>query len=167
VTNSDLPSNEGVRENYNWVSWWKKQLWPNWRHFSCMCVEEWRKTTKTFSHNSQCSDDTPNWQMLELLLEFLCLLSSTEGKGKTFPLQARRGPEGSRKLRFPYFMTTAQDAGRFPALRTGRLYPQEILLVIISVRGQRPQGHSAIGRILCQWKIHWHQLESNQRPSDL
>ena len=82
-----------------------------------MCVEGWRKTTKTFSHNSRCSDDTPNWQMLELLLEFICLLSSTErnGKGKVVPLQTRRGPEGSRKLRFPDFMTMAQDAGRVSA----------------------------------------------------
>jgi len=30
------------------------------------------------------------------------------GKGKAVPLQARRGQEGSRKLRFPDFMTTAQ-----------------------------------------------------------
>jgi len=59
-----------------------------------------------------------------------------------------------RKLRFPDFVTTAQDCGTSSALRTGRLYPQEILLVLI-------------GRILCQWKIHWHQLGSNQRPSDL
>jgi len=63
-------------------------------------------------------------------------------KGKSVPLQARRGPEGSRKLRFPDFVTTARDDGSLSALRTGRLYPQEILLV--------PQGHSAIGRILCQ-----------------
>ena len=46
-----------------------------------------------------------------------------------------QAPEGSRKLRVPDFMTTAQDGGRLSVLRTGRLYPQEILLVIISVRG--------------------------------
>jgi len=55
-------------------------------------------------------------------------------KGKAVLLQAWRGPEGSRKLRFPYFVTTAHDGGRLPALRTGRLYPQEILLVLVSVR---------------------------------
>ena len=37
--------------------------------------------------------------------------SSIKGKGKAVPLQARSGPEGSRKLRFPDFMTTAQDGG--------------------------------------------------------
>jgi len=44
-----------------------------------------------------------------------------KGKGKVIPLQACSGPEGSRKLRFPDFVTTAQDGRRLSALRTGRL----------------------------------------------
>ena len=54
---------------------------------------------------------------------------------KAVPLQAWRSPEGSRKLRFPDFVTTAQEVGTWSALRTGRFYPQEIFLVLISVRG--------------------------------
>ena len=38
-------------------------------------------------------------------------------KGKAVPLQAwRSGPEGSRKLRFPDFMTMAQDGGKVVSL---------------------------------------------------
>jgi len=33
-------------------------------------------------------------------------------KGKAVPLEAWSGPEGYRKLRFPEFMTTAQDGGK-------------------------------------------------------
>jgi len=57
-----------------------------------------------------------------------------KGKGKTVTLQAWTGPEVSRKLRFPDFVKTAQDGGRLSALRTGRLYPQKVLLVLIFVR---------------------------------
>ena len=44
-------------------------------------------------------------------------------KGKAVPLQAWSDPEGSRKLRFPDYMTTAQYGGTLSALRTDRLYP--------------------------------------------
>jgi len=37
-------------------------------------------------------------------------------EGKAVPLQAWSGPEGSRKLRYPNFMTTAQDGGKFVSL---------------------------------------------------
>ena len=40
----------------------------------------------------------------------------SKGKGKAVPLQAWSGPEGSRKLRFPDFMTTAQDGGKVVSL---------------------------------------------------
>ena len=52
-----------------------------------------------------------------------CLCSSRiycteqyKGKGKALPLQAWSGPEGSRKLRFPDFITTAQDSGKVVSL---------------------------------------------------
>ena len=57
-----------------------------------------------------------------------------KGKGKKSHYRPGQAQRVLRKLRFLYFVTTAQDGGRLLALRTGRLYPQEILLVIISVR---------------------------------
>ena len=40
------------------------------------------------------------------------LLRKGKGKDKAVPSQAWSGPEGSRKLRFPDIMTTAQDGGK-------------------------------------------------------
>ena len=39
-----------------------------------------------------------------------------KGKGKSVPLQAWSGPEGSRKLRYTDFMTTAQEGGKVVSL---------------------------------------------------
>jgi hypothetical protein len=42
--------------------------------------------------------------------------NNNKGKGKAVPLQGWSGPEGSRDLRFPDFMTTAQDGGKVISL---------------------------------------------------
>jgi len=43
-------------------------------------------------------------------------------KGKAVPLQAWTGPEVSRKLRFPDFVTTAQDGGTVVSLTLRPLF---------------------------------------------
>ena len=45
-------------------------------------------------------------------------------KAKAVPLQAWTGPEGSWKLRFPDFMTTAQDGGKVVSLTHWPPLPQ-------------------------------------------
>ena len=72
-------------------------------------------------------------------------------KGKAVPLQAWTGPKGSRKLRLPDFVTTAQDGDKVvsltyrPPLPLGNT-PGTHLCYKLS----QPQGHSAIEGILCQ-----------------
>ena len=56
------------------------------------------------------------YQLVTSLKTTVCIVTAVKGKGKTVPLQAWSGPEGSRKLRFPDFMTTAQDGGKVVSL---------------------------------------------------
>jgi hypothetical protein len=56
------------------------------------------------------SNTNPSAQIILLCLE------ARGKKGTGVPLQAWSGPGGSRKLRFPDFMTTAQDGNRVVSL---------------------------------------------------
>ena len=53
----------------------------------------------------------------KFVLFFVLFRLCIKVKGKSVPLQAWSGPEGSRKLRFPDFVTTAQDGGKVVSLR--------------------------------------------------
>jgi hypothetical protein len=74
-------------------------------------------------------------------------------KGKALPLQACSGPEGSRKLSFPDYMTTAQDGGKVVSLTHRPPYHQQMLLVFISVRGWVDPMAIVRSEGLRQWKI--------------
>ena len=71
-----------------------------------------------------------------------------DGKGKAVPLQAWSGPEGSRKLKFPDYMTTAQDGSKIVSLRHRPPLPSgNAPGTHLCWRLSRPQAHSAIGRV--------------------
>jgi hypothetical protein len=57
-----------------------------------------------------------------------------KGKGKAVPLQAWSGPECSRNLWFPDYMTAAQDGGNVVSLTHRPSLPHKMLLILISVR---------------------------------
>ena len=52
------------------------------------------------------------------------LIQANRNLYKAVPLQAWSGPEGSRKLRFPDFMTTSQEGGKVVSVRHRPHLPQ-------------------------------------------
>ena len=78
--------------------WWKQ-----WRWDSC--------NPSTFTVHCQYHSTRPS---LSLTYHWHYIIWTI--KGKAVPLQGWSGPEGSRKLSFPYFMTTAQVGGKVVSL---------------------------------------------------
>ena len=58
-------------------------------------------------------------KICEIIVYLLVIVQNNKRrkvKGKAVPLQAWSGPEGSRKLRFPDFMSTEQNGGKVVSL---------------------------------------------------
>ena len=71
-------------------------------------------TLDTYGRTNRGSGWTDNADC-PVLLNYLCSYVC-KGKGKAVPLPTWTGPECSRKLRLPNFVTTAQDGGKFVSL---------------------------------------------------
>jgi hypothetical protein len=68
------------------------------------------------SSNAAVYCDTNLKRLLNFIYTRVFIYIYRYGKGKAVPLQAWSGPECSRKLRFPDFMTTEQDDGKVVSL---------------------------------------------------
>ena len=79
-------------------------------------------------HRKVCSESGVHGMIHSLKAKYITVLvqsttADIKGKCKAVPLQAWSGPEDSRKLRFPDYMTTAQDGGKVVSPKHRPLLP--------------------------------------------
>ena len=86
-------------------------------------------------------------------------------KGKAVPLQVWSDPQGSTKLRFPDYMTTAQDSGKVVSpMHRPPLPPGNAPGTHFCQRLSRTQGRSAIGRIMSMKNSSYTSVVTNRTP---
>jgi len=122
---------------------------------TCWAHKKWNKIASDIkllfysSNLGRFANFLKHFFILWIVKKFLGGYAIRKGKCKTVPLQAGSGPEGSGKLRFPDYMTTAQDGGKVVSLTHRPPLPSgNAPGTHFCYRQSRPQGHSAIGRIM-------------------
>ena len=84
--------------------------------FSCTPVFTYVRTKTKYTRSITIQRYKPRSSCVKDLIRLYRKFCRLQVKGKAVPLQAWSGPEGSRKLRFPDFMTTPQDGGKVVSL---------------------------------------------------
>jgi hypothetical protein len=108
-----------------------------------------------------------SFRSLQILVWERLYLSSSKSfcMVKGVPLQARCGPEGSRRFRLPHFHDIRHlKLARLSPSRTGRLYPKECSLYSFLLGAESTPGPWYGRKERCHWKIQWHHRESIPGP---
>jgi hypothetical protein len=129
-----------------------------WQHVVCLCVRcVLRRTQRTYEYRQTTCCHTNSgiaprifnligWKLVVIFT--LRSLYPRESAPRYNPSTVLDRPSGSKDVEAPGLTDVGHVVVRLSALRTGRVYPQKIFLVLVSVRVRLPQDHSAPGRIM-------------------
>ena len=149
----DCPCNyiTNIVNPYRWLMAWQ------WYHYLLPPTEDkcshglsMPHCIKVKSHKKKCSKTRPGCTVYLNNIIYFVQFSIH----KSSPVTGLEWPRGFQEVKVPRFHDNGTGRViRLSALCTGRLYPQEILLVLISVRGWVDPRAIVWSEGLCQWKI--------------
>ena len=132
-----------------------------WLAIDNMATNDWLSLTAGSSWRAKQQSPVQQMRLIQRHLRM-------EKNGKSVPLAGPRFPEGSRSLRFPDYVTMAQDGGKVVSLTHRPLFtPSKYSWYSFLLEAESTPGPWCDRKDYVNEKFQWHHLESNQRHSDL
>jgi hypothetical protein len=158
---------------WNWTAAILLRALPYFRNFLVHC-SPWKPDLTYRAICGVCGGQSGTWTGVpcstSVLVSYLSITTAKttsttqyqcKGKGEVVPLQARCGPEGSRRLRLLDFHDIRHmKVVRLSASHTGRLHPQVCSWYSFSLGVESTAGPWCGRKEICHWKIQWHHTES-------